>query len=79
MTLEIARQVVDEMVLVSEDEIAAAVKAAFHELHLAFEGSAVVGIAALLNGRMCNIAGKRVAVVITGRNIAAEQLCTLLR
>jgi threonine dehydratase len=79
LTFDIARQVVDEMVLVSEDDIAAAVTAAFHELHLALEGSAVVGIAALLNGRVHDIAGKRVAVVITGRNIAAEQLCALLR
>jgi threonine dehydratase len=78
ITFDLARQVVDEMVLVTEEEIAESVRLAFHELHLALEGSAVVTIAALLHGRIAGLAGKRVAAVITGRNIAAERLVDLL-
>jgi threonine dehydratase len=78
ITFDLARQVVDEMILVTEEEIAESVRLAFHELHLALEGSAVVTIAALLHGRIAGLAGKRVAAVITGRNIAAERLVDLL-
>jgi threonine dehydratase len=77
-TFDIAREVVDEIVLVGEEEIAAAIREAFHELHLALEGSAVVAIAALLNGKLVGLAGRRVAIVITGRNIAADTLVAIL-
>jgi threonine dehydratase len=78
-TFDTARALVDEMILVSEEEIAAGIREAFHELHLALEGSAVVGIAALLGGYVGDLAGRNVAVMITGRNIAAERLIDLLR
>jgi threonine dehydratase len=77
-TFHIAREVVDEISLVSEQEIAAAIRASFHELHLALEGSAVVGIAALLNGKIQDLGGKQVVVVITGRNVAADTLVSIL-
>jgi threonine dehydratase len=79
ITFDLARQVVDRVVLVSEDEIAATVRDSLHELHLALEGSAVVGIAALLNGTVTGLEDKRTAVVVTGRNIAADRLLELLR
>lgn len=78
VTFDIARHLVDEMVLVSEDEIVDAVREAYDEMHLALEASAVVGIAALRARRIGNIAGNRVALVVTGRNIAAERLCSIL-
>jgi len=78
VTFSLAQVVIDQVALVSEAEIAGAIKASFHELHLALEGSAVVGIAALLSGRIDGLAGKQVAVIVTGRNIAAERLCQLL-
>ena len=77
-TFDIVQTVIDDFVLVSEDEIADTVRLAFHDLHLALEGSAVVGIAALLHDRIPNLEDKQVGVVITGRNIAAERLCELL-
>lgn len=78
ITFDLVRDLVDEIVLVSEEEIGSAVRASFHELHLALEGSGVAGIAALLSGRISGLKGKRVASVVSGRNIAAERLCTLL-
>jgi threonine dehydratase len=79
LTFDLALQVVDRMVLVSEEEIAAAIGACLQELHLPLEGSAVVGIAAILNGHVPGLEGKRTAVIITGRNIAAERLLELLQ
>jgi threonine dehydratase len=79
ITFDLATEVVDRVVLVSEEEIAQGVRDAFHEIHLPLEGSAVVGMTALVHGRLPELAGKRVALVATGRNIAAERLCGLLR
>lgn len=79
ITFDLAMGLVDRIVLVSEEEIAAAVRGSFHELHLPLEGSAVVGIAAILNGHLTGLEGKRTAVIISGRNIAAERLCSLLQ
>jgi threonine dehydratase len=79
ITFDLARQILDGIVLVSEEDIAAAIRESFHELHIPLEGSAVVGIAALVNGRIEGLEGKRTALVITGRNIAAERLVALFR
>lgn len=78
LTFDLAMQVVDEILLVSEDEMIAAIGLAFHELHIALEASAVVGVAALLNGRVHGLAGARVALVLTGRNIATNRLAESL-
>jgi threonine dehydratase len=78
ITFDLARELVDDLVLVTEDEIASTIRACFHELHLALEGSAVVTVAGLLAGRIEGIAGTQVAAVITGRNIASERLVQLL-
>jgi threonine dehydratase len=79
ITFDLARHVVDEVVLVSEEEIAGAVNAALHELHLVLEGSAAVPIAALLHGNLSGISGRRVSAIITGRNIAAQRLVEIVR
>jgi threonine dehydratase len=42
--------------------------------HLIVEGSGAVVIAALQQGRVADIAGKRVAAVLTGRNVGVEKL-----
>jgi threonine dehydratase len=78
ITFDLARHVVDEMVRVDEAEIAAAIAQTFQEMSLVVEGAGAVGIAALLNGRIADLAGKSVAVIVTGRNIAAERLLDLL-
>lgn len=74
LTWKMCRQLVDEMVLVEEDEIADAMRWALDVPHLLLEGSAVLGIAALRAGRVTGVAGRRVAVVTTGRGIDAAGL-----
>lgn len=78
LTFALATQVVNEIVLVSEAEIASGIAIALRELHLALEGSAVVGMVALLNGHLPALAGRRVAIILTGRNIAAEKVGEIL-
>lgn len=55
------------IVLVSEAQIRSAMRAAAEHEHLILEGSAAVALAAL---SALPVAGKRVAVVATGRNVA---------
>jgi threonine dehydratase len=67
-TFEMVRDLVDDVVLVSEDEIASAMRFAFSEHHLVLEGAGAVGIAALQAGKVQNIQGD-VAIVLSGGNV----------
>lgn len=66
-TFPMVKRLVDETVLVSEDEIAAAIRHAYAEERVIVEGAGAVGIAALLSGRV--EAGGVTAVVLSGQNI----------
>ncbi len=78
ITWNLCRRLVDEVVLVDEDEIAAAMRWALLEQHLLLEGSAVLGIAALRLRRASGLEGRRVAVVCTGRNVDEATLQRVL-
>ena len=67
-TLPMTQQYVDETVLVSEVEIAAAMAFAFKQHHLVVEGGGAVGLAALLQGKIEKLGGQ-VAVVVSGGNV----------
>ena len=67
-TFELIRDNVDETVLVSEEEIAAAMAFALGRHRLVVEGGGAVGIAALLSGKVRRL-GENVAVVISGGNV----------
>ena len=66
-TFEMTKALVDEVVLVSEEEIAAAIRHAYFEERQVIEGSGSVGIAALLAGKIKDPG--RCAVLISGQNI----------
>ena len=78
ITWKLCRQLVDEMVLVEEDEIANGMRWALSVPHILLEPSAVLGIAALLAGRIGSVDDARVAVVTTGRNVPADTLASIL-
>ena len=75
---DLARQYVDEIVLVEESEIAQAMIWYIEQHHLIVEGSGAVVLAALLNQRVAGLGGKTVAAVLTGRNVSTERLKALL-
>lgn len=66
-TFGMVRDLVDEVVLVSEADIAAAIRAAYLEEGEVLEGAAAVGIAALDTGRV-RLTGPAV-VLLSGKNI----------
>ncbi|MCV0402407.1 MAG: pyridoxal-phosphate dependent enzyme [Chloroflexi bacterium] len=77
ITWKLCRQLVDEVVLVEEEEIAAAMRWAIDVPHILLEGSAVLGIAALQPGKL-DVTGRNVAVVTTGRNVSADVVRSIL-
>ena len=72
-TFQMVQRYVDDVVLVSEEEIAQAMAFALKEHHLITEGAGAVGIAALLNGKV-EALGQHVAVVISGGNVSISRL-----
>jgi threonine dehydratase len=77
ITWRMCRQLVDEVVVVDEEAIAAAMAWAVSEHHLIVEGAAALGIAALRE-RLGDVEGRRVAVVLTGRNVESSVLRSIL-
>ena len=69
-TFAMTQAFVDEVVLVSEAEIAAAIRHAYFEERLVIEGSGSVGIAALLAGKIESPG--RCAVLVSGQNIGMD-------
>jgi threonine dehydratase len=77
-TFPIVNKYVDEIVTVTEDEIAQAVLVLLESEKTVTEGSGAAGVAALLNGKISGIAGKSVCVILTGGNIDTTFLKTIL-
>jgi threonine dehydratase len=71
ITFGLLQQHVGEIALVEETDIAAAMRWLLEHEHVLVEGSAAVGVAALLGGRI-RLNGPAVAV-LTGRNVSALQ------
>jgi threonine dehydratase len=73
ITFELCRELVDEFVLVSERQIAAAMRQYIQVEQHQIEGAAGVAIAALLS-RTKAVAGMTIVVIICGGNISAQTL-----
>lgn len=74
---DLVRRVVDGIVLVPEDAVRRAMRWLYVEEGVVAEGSAAVGAAALLEGVMRGIEGP-VAIVLTGSNVDAARLASVL-
>lgn len=68
LTFPLVQRYVDEVVTVSEEEIAASILFLLEREKLLSEGAGAAGVAALLNQRL-NLEGKHVAVVLSGGNL----------
>lgn len=71
ITLDLCRRYVDEILLLTEDEIAASIRLLFEQHRLISEGSGALGIGGLLK-RKQQFKGKKVVAVVCGRNIDLE-------
>ena len=75
--LEIIRREVDEIVAVSDDEVAAAMCALFADTHNVAEGAGAAALAALLQQRE-RWAGRRVGLALSGGNVDSAVFAKVL-
>jgi threonine dehydratase len=78
ITFDFVRRYVDQMVTVSETDLAAAIVGLIEHEHLIAEGAGAAATAAIV-GRRVDVAGKRVAVILSGSNIDRARLTGLLK
>jgi threonine dehydratase len=77
LTFAVNRQLVDEIVLVSDDEIRAAMALLFERMKIVVEPSGACALAALLAGRIGPVP-TRIGVVISGGNVGVGRFTELL-
>ena len=68
LSFALCRDLLDDVILVSEEEIYRAMQALYFEERMVAEGACVVGIAALMAGKLPRPNGP-IATIITGRNV----------
>ncbi len=78
LTFAVARERVERVVCVTDTEIVAAMRWALERLKLVLEPSGATGLAALLQGRVPDVAGRRVGVVLSGGNVDAARFAALI-
>jgi threonine dehydratase len=76
-TFPIIRELVDEVVLVEEEEIAQAIVSLLEKTKLLVEGAGAVTLAALLNSRVMGLSGKTVCV-LSGGNIDVRTIAVVV-
>ncbi len=76
-TFALVRDLVDDLVLVSEAEIGRAMAFALDREHLVLEGGGAVGIAALLHEKAVPV-GENVALVLSGTNVDTARLLSVV-
>ena len=79
LTFPVLRANLAEILLVSDDEVRAAVRYLALRAHIVLEPSGAVAAAAVLSGRLPIPPGSRVGVILSGGNIDPELLIDILR
>ncbi len=69
LTFEMVKKYVDGIFTVSDDEIALAILTLLEQEKLIAEGAGAVGVAAVMNGKIPDIEGKKVCCLVSGGNI----------
>jgi threonine dehydratase len=77
ITFAFIQRLVDRIVTVSEADLSAAIAGLVQAEHLIAEGAGAVGVAALI-GRRVDVTGRRVVIIVTGANIDAARLASVL-
>jgi threonine dehydratase len=77
MTFDIVRSAVDEIVVVDEAALRAAVAGTVRHEHVIVEGAAAAGPAAIVSGKI-DVQGTRTAAILSGANIDTEKLVRIL-
>lgn len=77
LTWPVVRELVDDVVLVSDEEVKAAMRFLLMRLKIVAEPTGAVAVAAAMTGKL-NRFGQRIGVVISGGNVAPETLSEIL-
>ncbi|PVB63701.1 hydroxyectoine utilization dehydratase EutB [Labrenzia sp. 011] len=77
LSFDMCRALLDDILLVTEEEIYRAMQALYFEEGLVAEGAAVVGIAACRSGKLSSAAGP-VASIVTGRTVDMSQFTDIV-
>lgn len=77
-TFALCRDLLDDLVLLSEEEIAEGMRALFREGGIVAEGGGAVGVAALVAGKVQFAPGERIVAVVSGRNVAPDTFAAVL-
>lgn len=77
LTFGMTQRYVDQIVTVDDEEIAWAILMLLENAKLMVEGAGAVGIAALLH-KKCSLAGKKVAVILSGGNIDVNVISIII-
>jgi threo-3-hydroxy-L-aspartate ammonia-lyase len=77
LTFEVNRQLVDEVVTVSDAQLVEAMRFLFERMKQVVEPSGAAGVAAVLEGAIA-CEGLRVGVVVSGGNVSAERFAELV-
>jgi threonine dehydratase len=78
LTFAVIRERVDAVELASDDEIVRAMRFLFERLKTVAEPSGACALAALLAGRVGDVAGLRIGVTISGGNVTADRFAELI-
>ena len=71
------RALLDGVVVVSDDEVREAMRFMVTRMKLVVEPTGAVAAAAVMAGRLGDLAGKRVGVIVSGGNVDPEVLCAI--
>ena len=77
ITFEFCKQLIDDLILVTEEEIADAIKLIIEKHHMIIEGAAGVTVASFLKNKD-TYRNKNVVLVLCGANIGFEQLKNII-
>jgi threonine dehydratase len=77
-TFEIVRTMADRVALVEEAAVETAMRELLMRERLVVEGAGATGVAALLQGDV-EVAGRKAAIVLSGRNVDAHVIARLIR
>lgn len=77
LTFTVNRELVDEICLVTDDQLVAAMSFLFDTMKIVTEPTGAAGVAALLSGRV-RLPGARIGVIVSGGNVGAARFAELV-
>lgn len=78
-TFDLCRRNIDELVMINDDQIRAAMSLLFYEMKLAVEPAGAAATAALCGPLAARLKGKRVGVIVCGSNIDIDTFALHIR